>query len=403
VGDYLRSLTPVAVMMSGGLDSSSVAAIAAPLLKQRGERLAAFTEVPRAGFDGPVRGGGYGDETPFVQAIAAMHDNLDLSLIRTDGRTFLDDLDPIFSHLDAPFRNTSNSVWIRAILQEARQRGICVMLDGAPGNLTTSWEGKGLLPELLRRGQWARAVREARAMARRGAVPSALRVLVGQGIMPLLPAWLWRAIERLRGKDLAASAQPWRVWTAINPEFAIAQRVDERAREVGHDFYFRPPADCRKIRYKALSEQDGGVYNAAFRSMFGVDSRCPLADVRLAEFSLALPEEQQLRDGQPRSLVRRAMVGRLPPEVLANYRRGLQAADWFERLTSVRHTLPAELDRLERCDLACRALDLARMRRLVEDWPDGGWDTDHVTHEYNCLLERGLMVGRFLRWFEEQK
>ncbi|NCO32394.1 MAG: hypothetical protein AUJ92_19935 [Armatimonadetes bacterium CG2_30_59_28] len=97
---------------------------------------------------------------------------------------------------------------------------------------------------------------------------------------------------------------------------------------------------------------------------------------------------------------RRAMADRLPPEVLSNQKRGLQAADWFERLTSVRGRLPAELD-LWKCDLARRALDLQRMRRLVEHWPEGGSDTDSVVYEYNCILKRGLMVGRFLRWFED--
>ena len=46
--------------------------------------------------------------------------------------------------------------------------------------------------------------------------------------------------------------------------------------------------------------------------------------------------------------------------------------------------------------------DLQRMRRLVEHWPSGGGNWNQVTSEYNYLLERGLMVGRFLRWFEEQ-
>jgi asparagine synthase (glutamine-hydrolysing) len=59
VRDHLRSATPVGVMMSGGLDSSSVAATAARLLKPQGKRVVAFTQVPRAGFDGPVPNGCY--------------------------------------------------------------------------------------------------------------------------------------------------------------------------------------------------------------------------------------------------------------------------------------------------------------------------------------------------------
>jgi len=54
VKDTLRSVHPVGILMSGGLDSSSVAVTAAPLLKETGRRLTAFTEVPRADFEGDM-------------------------------------------------------------------------------------------------------------------------------------------------------------------------------------------------------------------------------------------------------------------------------------------------------------------------------------------------------------
>ncbi|MCX5786313.1 MAG: asparagine synthase-related protein [Elusimicrobia bacterium] len=402
VRDNMRSSAPVGAMMSGGLDSSSLAVTAARLLRPQGKRLATFTEVPRAGFDGPVPAGRYADETPLVQAIARTYDNLDLNPVHTDGRTFLDDLDRLFFNLEGPFRNTANRVWIEAILQAARQRGIGVILDGMQGNLTVSWEGSGLLPELLRGGRWARALREAQASARQNANRSSLRILVGQGVMPLLPAPLRLAINWLRGKPENRITQHWRDFSSIHPDFAAAYKVDARAREQRYDFRIRSMPASRQIRYDALVAQDLGAFITAFRAMFGVDSRSPLADVRLAEFCLALPEDQFLRDGEPRSLIRRAMAGRLPPEVLSNRKRGLQAADWFEELSGVRAELPAELDRLEKCGLAHRALDLPRLRRLVEYWPKGGYDQVQVTREYSCILERGLMAGRFLRWFEEQ-
>lgn len=403
VGDNLRGLTPVGAMMSGGLDSSSTVVTAARLLKPKAEHLTAFTEVPRAGFDGPVPSGRYADETPFVQAIAEMYDNLDLVLVHTDGHSFLDGLDRTLRHLEMPPRNTTNRVWGEAILQAAQQREIRVLLDGAYGNLTMSWSGSGLLPGLLRGQKWKRAFHEARAMARRGAARSSFRALFGQGIMPLLPTPLWVPLERLRARRDVGTTQPWRAWSPIHPGLAAAQRVGERAREHGQDWHFRDTRVSREILYDSLGSQDVGAYITAFRSMFTVDLRSPLADRRLAEFCLALPEEQFLQDGEPRSLVRRAMADRLPLQVLANHKRGLQAADWFERSTNARVEIAGELDRLERSDLACRALDLARMRKLVERWPSSGWERERVRTEYNYLLEQGLTVGRFLRWFEESE
>ncbi len=400
IGDHLRSVTPVGAMMSGGLDSSSVAVTAARLLQSQGKRLAAFTEVPRTGFDGPVPRGRYADETPLVQAIARGCDNLDLNLIHTDGRTFLQDLDRLFTHLEAPFRNTSNRVWMEAIMDQARQRGVRAMLDGVQGNLTASWYGSGLLPRLIREGRWLRAWREARSLVQRGAARSTWRMVVGQGLMPLLPGPLWLVGEWLRGGRKALFSQTWCAYSAIHPDFAAAQQVEACAREQGRSYRFRQGADARQERYEALASQELGILATAYRAMFGVDSRSPLADVRMAEFCLALPEEQYLHDGEPRALVRRAMAGRLPPEVLASRQRGLQAADWFERLSGARDEVVAELERLEQSDLACRVLDLARMRRLAERWPQDDSDPGRVMREYRLVLQGGLMVGRFLRWFE---
>ncbi len=67
----MRSAHPIGCYLSGGLDSSAVAALAARALGEKGQRLAAFTQVPREGFVGPVPFGRYADETPYVEAIRA--------------------------------------------------------------------------------------------------------------------------------------------------------------------------------------------------------------------------------------------------------------------------------------------------------------------------------------------
>ena len=135
--------------------------------------------------------------------------------------------------------------------------------------------------------------------------------------------------------------------------------------------------------------------------MCGVDIRQPLADARLVEFCLALPEDQYLRDGEARRLIRRAMAPHLPPVVLANSQRGLQAADWFERLAGARAQVDATLTRLENSDLAQRMLNLPWLRQRLEDMPASTENRFSAIVEYRTTFEPGLMVGRFLCWFEE--
>lgn len=401
VGDHLRSTTPVGVFMSGGLDSTSIAATAARLLQAQGKRLAAFTEVPRASFDGPFFVDRYADETPFVEAVAQLHENLDLNLVRTDGLIFLHDLDRLFAYAEVPFPNTSNRVWWEAILQRASSQGIRVMLTGMQGNLTMSWDGSGLLVQLLRQGRLGRALHEAQALASSGEARSALRALVGQGVMPQLPIPLWAAIQRLRGKLKESPDDPWHAYSPIHPDLVAAQKLEAQDMDINSPYLSRFRADTRRLRYHVATTVDiGSDLDTGYQAMFGIETRSPTADVRLLEFCLALPEEQYLRDGQPRWLIRRAMADRLPPKVLENRKRGLQAADWYERLSAARETLQAELAGLERSELARRVLDLPRLRRLFEQWPRDGWDELQTYIDYCRVLESGLMAGRFLCWFE---
>jgi asparagine synthase (glutamine-hydrolysing) len=99
----------------------------------------------------------------------------------------------------------------------------------------------------------------------------------------------------------------------------------------------------------------------------------------------------------PRALARRALAGRVPPEVLSEKRRGVQAVDWHEGLTAARPQVVEELTRLEASAPAARALDLTRLRRLVDNWPKGEWERDATIQQYRLALLRGIAVGHFLR------
>jgi asparagine synthase (glutamine-hydrolysing) len=398
ISDQMRSLTPVGVSMSGGLDSTSIAAVAAEIVGQKDERLHSFTEVPRAGFSGKLPQGRYADETPYVEAMARKYPNLDIHFVRSDGRFYLDELDGFFDAAETPLRGASNWTWMAAIMQEARRQNARVVLTGAPGNLTVSWTGQGLYGQLLAEWKWGRALREARAVAARSVAGSAARILVGQGLIPLLPDRLWLGIKYVRaGIPGFGAGPPWQDYSPIRPEFARAQRADERAREKGDDFRFRSYPRARAQHLITQSDRRADSRRGQ-EALFGVQKRDPTADERLVEFCLSIPEDQYLRDGESRWLIRRAMAERLPIEVLNNNQRGLQAADWLDSMSLARSRLLEEIARLEKSDLARDAIDLGRLRQLVERMQGARSDSNRNFSDYRGVLEHGLTTGRFLLW-----
>lgn len=398
VKDHLRSSSPVGLMMSGGLDSCSIAALAAGHLRAAGARLTTFTEVPGANFRGNVIKGRYADETPYVEAMAAMFKNIDPVFVRTDGRMYLDDLETFFEASYFPFRNASNRTWFEAILREARNRGVSVLLTGAQGNLTVSRGGHGLLPQMVINGLWLKALQEANAIK----PGSAIRTFLGLGVMPLLPPWAFMLVQRWRGKNAANARDSWVAHSAINPDFARSQRVVERAREKGHHFFARTAADTGAQLRTILPvlTMAANDLNDVYRGLCGIDIRDPTADVRIVEFCLSLPEEQYLKDGVSRRLLRRAMATRLPPTVLNNRRRGLQAADWYESLFGARKLILAELEEWRGSELLPGILDLKRLIHLMEIMPSTPENPEKAYLNYRQVVEGGLMMGKFIRWFE---
>ena len=98
--------------------------------REKNQRLAAFTQVPRAGFDGPVPPGHYADETPYVEAIRKLAGNIDVTYVRNDECDDFADLERFFLALEGPVRNPTNLGWMLAIPRLARTQGRRVLLGG---------------------------------------------------------------------------------------------------------------------------------------------------------------------------------------------------------------------------------------------------------------------------------
>jgi len=388
----MRSAHPIGCYLSGGLDSSSVAVLAARALAEKGQRLAAFTQVPREGFDGPVPLGRYADETPYVEAIRALSGNIDVTYVRSDEYDDFAELERMFIALEGPVRNPTNIGWITTILRCARAQNRRVLLSGTFGNFTISWTGWPQAAENLMRGRLFAAGRQWRLFYRNSPHSrwTAFRKLFVEALAPQALA-LW-AHRRRHG------APPWSVHAAIRPEYAGEMRVDARALSVDHDFLYRMRPHQRAAGL-ALADFHGD-WLAAEKAIHGVETRDPTADVDVVEYCFGVPPEQYLVEGTARSLVRRAMWQFLPEAVLTNPLNGLQSADWFEALSRRRDALATEIDELAASPLVRKAIDLERLKRAVKNWPADGWHRQRVIDEYQLALTRGVGAARFLRWIE---
>lgn len=386
----LRGAETVATQCSGGLDSSAVTATAARLQDALGRRVVAFTAVPRPGFDPGLAADRVVDEGPLAATLAAAYPNVEHVRIDSRGRTPLDGLTRLFHTSDHPAGNLANEPWGEAILDEVRDRGIGVLLIGQQGNMTISYDGSFGPAAWLAGGAWRTLAREARAMARGG---QSWRGIVARVIGPHVPPALWDRLMDAQGR----APEP-----AAIGLIAPARRV-ALGLTAGHA---RGPVgrinrmEGAAARVAVMQRGDGACYGKGLLAQWRVDRRDPTADRRLAEFCLAVPEDQYLRDGVPSAMVRAGLADRLPGAIIASRARGLQASDWHLGMVPARDRLVEEIEAIAASAAAAQVVDVAAMRQLAADWPDQGWDRAEVQAQYRSNLLRALAIGHFLRLAE---
>ncbi len=286
---------PVAAHLSGGLDSSSVAVIAARRLREEGLDLLAFSQLARP--EPPVE-----DEREYVAAVLHQEPGIRWAPSHLAPLDVENIEDP-----DVPLGG-AYAASEAEICGRASQCGARILLSGAGGDEGATYNGTNLYAALLRSGKWGQALRETRARARVDRRPLA-RELLARLIVPLLPE---AVIDLRRGQkeQSAGGDRETRALRLLNPEFGarVWQAMPERVAwnnsaesriQMLTDSYL----DARANRWSII----GARYGIAFSY--------PLAERRVLDFCLSLPIERFLDGGYSRQPFRNAMAGILPESI----------------------------------------------------------------------------------------
>jgi asparagine synthase (glutamine-hydrolysing) len=385
----LRSRRTPCATITGGLDSSSIAVVAAKFLAATGKTLHTYTAVPEKGFTRKEIRGRYFDETPYVCKIAEHNQHIEPHFIPPNAGPIVDKISDLILKGAAPSSGVLNDLWGLDIFSAARADGHNVILSGEMGNYTMSYEGSALFAELLLTGRWFNLAREIRASGYRWK-----HFLRHYTVAPLVPSALFRRYKQWR----RGNRPPWYSFSAINPNLAIKSKVSERAAQEYLPFDTAPPRKGKLYRVHMLNcYNESADWFAQIRAKFGIDIRTPAFDRRLVEFCIGIPEEQYLRDGCDRWLIRRAMKGKLPDIVRLNRKHGVQAADWFNRLSRERLLIAEEVKRFARNGDVASIVDVRRLIDIVDNWPDSP-PPDYGQTAYPLLwaIPQAIGTARFI-------
>jgi asparagine synthase (glutamine-hydrolysing) len=300
-------------MLSGGLDSSAIAAFASrAFAASGGGPLATYSAVS----DDPAC-----EETASVRAVLAEEGFDPVFVCLGDVASFGREIAAFWSAMEDPF--DASMVLPLLVYAAAARNGVRSVLDGLDGDCVASLE-PSYLDVLLVKGAWGTAAREARGLARfyRGTYPpwaSAPRLLLGGAGRAAAPGVARALSQRLRRAGRLAEALQDSV---VGADLVREARIQERLLSLWQ-LRVAPHASLRERH--AIEVTHPGIaaalerFHRVARSQ-GIEARHPFLDRRVVELGLSLPWDQKVRDGWSKHIVRRACEGLLPASVA--WRRG---------------------------------------------------------------------------------
>lgn len=384
----LRTNKSIGVMVSGGLDSASVASVAASKLQMQNKKLYAYCSIPFDGYIDYLDKHRIANESAYVNSLTEKYSNIVVNFVKSSDKNSITDVNNLINILEQPYYIIENFFWINEIASNAVRDNCSIMLTGQSGNATISF---GTMPAFLltmfRKGKWVRLYREIEHFSKLVNVKS--EYILKNFILNYL---LNNFINYYR--TLKYKPQRINELVLLNPYLIdkyelgkIISKVNDNSKEC-NSFH-----KSRIILSKPNLFCQTGLLDTKLSLNYGLQFRDPTSDKRIYEFCFGIPDEQFVKNGQDRSLVRRGLEGILPDKIRFNFtKRGYQSADWVQRLKPVWKNFRQEISELVKTDMMQHYIDI----KTIEDFLNKIGD---VPTEKNMREIRGLVICYILYKF----
>jgi asparagine synthase (glutamine-hydrolysing) len=305
---HLRSDVPVAVALSGGLDSATLLALLDRVHPDPSKVKAFSFCFAEAAYS----------ERPYVEAMAR-HTGRGAAFVEVTPLAFAETAARICQSQEEPFAGLPISAYALCF-EMARLNGFIVVMDGSgldEGLAGYSRFRPGLWADLFNAGKWDELERE---FATSGVTTEEQR---GQALIQMQIASHTDGDVGV-GQDLTRSVRP----DCLHPDFVVEARGERSEFE-------RPFADnlrnlmYRELRYTKLPR--ALRFRDRLSMAVATELRPPFLDHRLLAYEFALPAEDLISAGVSKSILRRAASRLLPESVRMASKRSVQTPqrEWF--------------------------------------------------------------------------
>jgi asparagine synthase (glutamine-hydrolysing) len=361
----LADRRPTGIFLSGGLDSSYIAAVAAPL----NPAILAISSYAA---------GTTWDERPY-QEMVLEHTGLSGKSVDVSGCTALNPGITPLSAFDIPGTPPQHAL-LATTAKCAAEEGLEVILSGVGGDEWLTGDSRYVADALLR-GHPRRAIRMAR-MNRE--LPRATRLLASSTFQAVIPRRVRATMAQVRGEPM---------WDGLLPFVPPGNDWEGRSGRESSTLLSR--ARAQRQRWRAYRNDAQGTIEWTEKHCHranGIEFRSPLNDLRVVEFLAGIPEWPKRFNGRPKDILREALR-----------RRGLLAA-LYERTDKASYDEPYDRGLcVENREIVADCIDAVCRLRLVDEaeirTQTTAWLDDPPRHPWEATW-RVVSAGRWLQFMD---
>lgn len=352
----LRSRKHTGIMLSGGLDSSAVAAMAAKELERNDKVLYSYTAVPVS--DYPFQNDAYfiENERDWISIQQKIHPNIKSKFIEVPKANCFTNLETYINTFMEPVKPALNMIYVEGMSLAAAKDECSILLSGQNGNATISYGNLlSFIYQKSIRGHFLSAYKEIKAFG-------SLRKIGRKRILAVyLKTLMELRFQKVRfGKDCLLKEKDIKDYQLLSMEKKIREKrgngvLDTKRQRRG--FCFMP-----------LVFQHMGFYNTYCSLKYGVLSLDPTLTKEMIELCLSMPIECYVHGGKERRMVRDYMKGLVPEEILENHTgRGIQSADFAYRINRDWDKIKEQVYDILQEPLLIQYLDRDKLNALLDE------------------------------------
>ena len=378
----LRSNYLIGTELSGGLDSSGIAVIAAGMLHSVNKKIASFTSfsASKDDYENPLqREELFADE---VIAFAA----IDFVYKRAENEfeaNFLNELDSRIETYGYPSFATND--WNSHFYKTAQKMNVRTMLSGHGGDQLVTDQNQSYTLQYINDRKFKTYFKEAR---KKWGFVRAFKNAIKANLRQPLPAYIRKLVEYYLFQKLKNAESNF-----LTPAYYYKIKPFIRLKSF--------PRTFKEAQKKNIIENIFVSDRVEFETLKGLKYKIcpafPMLDIRLMEYVLAVPTTEKMQPGKDRLLYRAALSGLMPDNVVNRKTKHIdpkvfhQQLNWINRQPQVKKWI----------------LDLEKNNKLEPfinypkvffgyDWQLGG------KIDFNGLLTpKRKQIESIIRWFEK--